>query len=194
MMGELVKFGVVMLVVTGGFVMAFYSIFHANATFDLVRVQLGLLRRPCALVCVRRVLAGCHQAKGSSSLYQGASFADMSQTVTNGHVNYLSFRVSRGRLLFCNRKARPVCCVPVAAGLAERIPGNARRSQFFPCFLRKCFRRRSDGAAGGVPDDPDRHDAQPSCRGIEHSPRQDRYEHRSRIQGQTVFPITGGHS
>lgn len=39
MTGELVKFGVVMLVVMGGFVVSFHSIFQHNVTFGQVRCK-----------------------------------------------------------------------------------------------------------------------------------------------------------
>ena len=43
MTGELVKFGVVMLVVMGGFVMSFYSLFKRHMSYGEVRAQFKLV-------------------------------------------------------------------------------------------------------------------------------------------------------
>ena len=43
MTGELVKFGMVMLVVMGGFVMSFYSLFKRHTSYGEVRAQFKLV-------------------------------------------------------------------------------------------------------------------------------------------------------
>lgn len=59
MTGELVKFGVVMLVVMSGFVVSFYSIFQHNVTFGMVRFNFF---HPCVDVAfLRRMFTGSRQ-------------------------------------------------------------------------------------------------------------------------------------
>lgn len=71
MTGELVKFGVVMLVVMAGFVVSFFSIFHRNVTFGKVRLKLWLpsvcgdVVRPC------RIPTGSHQNSYAEDLFAG---------------------------------------------------------------------------------------------------------------------------
>lgn len=61
MTSELVKFGVVMLVVMAGFVMSFNSIFHHDVTFGMVRFPLCFPPVRVDVVFPCRVFIASHQ-------------------------------------------------------------------------------------------------------------------------------------